>query len=484
MIPRWYGLGVAIIGAQVIWVVALCMALTPLHAIVAVIGLVAAIAILLIPQYGVLLLSALLIGQWPANLITYLGLLTLASTLAWLLLHQKQLLPKSAILYLSGCYFLIALLSLISSKTNIDVRSHVLALAGHCSFVWLFATLVTTRQLLLNVLRLMVASGVVTALIGLVQWRTHFVWIASTTRDALTFGKGPQLEKTAFELQGWQGQFRIDSITGTPDFLPLYMQCLSPFVALWIVQQKTWGRRLAGIAVLGLFAVAHVLSFTRGALITTAGVAVLVAWSIDRKRTIAYAPLAGLCLFLVMLSWAPLRGRLLSMFELAKNESIETVNTGGWRLRTIPVALKMISERPILGLGLGQQRWNWPESSIGDLIPDPRIVEPLPLHNDYLLVPVEIGIGGVVVLLLFIVVSIRQLHQAAVYFKARDDLELAIAAQGTLLAIAGLAMAMAFYPIVDNFRYFWLLLAVAAALLCIRADMQRGDSADSRAAIN
>jgi O-antigen ligase len=248
------------------------------------------------------------------------------------------------------------------------------------------------------------------------------------------------------------------------------MQSLSPFVALWIVRQKSWGLRVAGLAVLALFAIAHVLSFTRGALLTTAAVAVLSAWVIDRKRLIAYGPIAAIVLVVAMLSWSPLRGRMLTFLSLESKESRETVNTGGWRLRTIPVALTLISERPFLGLGLGQQRWNWPESTFGDLIPDPRVVDPLPIHNDYLLIPAELGVGGGIVLVLLIAIAVRNLLQIASYFRDRGDLVLSDTATATWLAILGIAMAMTMYPIVDNFRYFWLLLAVTAALMRIYSD--------------
>lgn len=470
MIQRWYSIGVAVIVAQLIWVIAFFMSRTPLHAAVTIVGLVAGISVMLFPQFGVLLLSGLLIGQWPANIVSYLGVLTLGSALIWLLLHRQPIMPRNAILFLTICYFALGVLSLVNPKTTIELRSHLLALTGHCSFVWLFATLVTTRAAILRVLQWMVASGVVTAIIGLVQWKTHFVWVVSTTSVALSAGNKGLQDKTALDLQGWQGQFRIDSITGTPDFLPLYMQSLSPFVALWIIRQKTWGRRVAGLAVLALFALAHVLSFTRGALLTTAAVAVLSAWTIDRKRLIAYGPIVAIMLFVVMLSWSPLRGRMLTFLSLESKESRETVNTGGWRLRTIPVALQLISERPFFGLGLGQQRWNWPENTFGDLIPDPSVVDPLPIHNDYLLIPAELGVGGGIVLVLLIAVAVRKLDQIATYFRDRGDLELSHTATATWLAILGIAMAMTMYPIVDSFRYFWLLLAVTAALMRICSD--------------
>lgn len=467
MFQRWYQLIVGILCSQVAWIVAFLTATSPLQAAVIVTGLAVATSVLLFPMLGIYLLSSLLIGQWPYSLITYLGLLCVGSAFVWLLLNQQSLLPGNHILYLSLVYLLLGVVSLINPKSTVDWRSNILSLGGHVSFVWLFTTMVTDRRNLLIVVRAMVFSGIVVAIIGLVQWRTHFVWIASTTYAVLAENSDAFRGKTAFDLQGWSGEFRVDSITGTPDFLPLYMQCLSPFVCLWIIRQKLWSLRLLGAAILLLFAAAHVLSFTRGALITTAIVVLLTAAIIDRKRLVLYGPMVGLLMVALMLTWTPTRQRILSMFELGTNETRDRVNTGGWRLKTIPVALEMISERPFFGVGLGQQKWNWPEHTIGVLVLDPKVVQPLPMHNDYILVPVELGVGGLGVLLCLILLTVLSLVRAYRIFNQRGDPEMVDVSLGTLIAFIGLAAAMTMYPIVDNFRYFWLLLGLSAALIRI-----------------
>ena len=465
---RRIGLGLAALGAQFLWVVIYYLAPTPIYAVAGVCGVATAIAIILFPHVGVMLLSTLLIGQWPGNVITYLGLLTALSTLVWLILNHQLLLPKSSILFLTLTFLVLGGVSLIAPATSIDTRSHLLSLAGRCSLVWLFVTLVVRRDFLILILRLLVFAGIATAVIGLIQWRTHFTWITSTTNGVLL--QEAFRGKTAMDLQGWQGQFRIDSITGTPDYLPLYMQCLAPLVTFWILRQKKGTLQLAGLLVLVLFAAAHVLSFTRGALLTTFVVVFLMAWIIDKSRLIVYGPTLALAMLLAMLSWAPTRERLVSMIELNREETHDHVNTGAWRLSIIPVALKMISERPFFGYGLGQQRWNWPDEVLGKLIPDPEVVDPLPIHNDYLLVCSELGIGGLVVLVLLLSTSVYKLDGLSRLFRARGDPVLADAARSAQLAMIGMAMAMLMYPMVDSFRYFWLFLGITASLQRIAND--------------
>ncbi|MCC6510955.1 MAG: O-antigen ligase family protein [Pirellulaceae bacterium] len=459
---NWLGWVVGAVMAQFLWAAAYFVAPSPLYALAAVIGLGTACAIFVAPHIGVLLLSTLLIGQWPGNLITYLGLLTAVSALVWLWLNHQLMLPKSSILYLTLAFLLVGAISLLAPQTDIGARSHLLSLAGRCSLVWLFVTLVIHRSFLLVLVRLLVASGIATAIIGLIQWRTHFTWITSTTHGVLA--QSAFRNKTVMDLQGWQGQFRIDSITGTPDYLPIYMQSLAPFVAFWILRRQRWYERLAGVIVLALFAMAHVLSFTRGALLTTFVVVVLLAWMIDKKRFIVYGPALAVCMLVAMLSWGPTRERLISMIEINREEARGNVNTGAWRLSIIPVAIKMIGQRPFVGCGLGQQRWNWPEETLGVLIPDPKVIDPLPIHNDYLLVGAELGIGGLIVLILLLSVSCLQLHQLAKFFRARGDPELQDVARSALLAMIGIAMAMLMYPMVDSFRYFWLFLGITASL--------------------
>lgn len=470
MIQRRYRIFLGIFTSQVAWLAALLVAPGPWQAAALFAALLGGGAVLLFPHVGILLLSALLIGQWPWNAISYLGMLTIISSLAFLLINQLQLFPRNLVLTFTGLYFLIALMSVISPQTSNNIRSEVLTLAGHCSFVWLFATMVNSRRMLLLIVQSMVFSGVITGLIGLVQWRTHFVWIASATYHALQFNEQALRQKTAFDLQQWRGQFRIDSITGTPDYLPLLMQCLMPFVAFWLVRQRRWSLRLMALAILGLFAVVHLLSFTRGALLTTAIVVILWAWIVDRKRFVFYGPLLTLIAVGAMLSWSPLRERILSIINLTSAESPDSPHTGTWRLRTVPVAIQMISEHPFLGVGLGQQRWNWPESAIGDLIPDPQFAEPPLIHNDYLRVAIDLGVGGACLLLILLATTVRALQRLSRHFFNCGDLVLCDLSRGTMLALIGLALAMPIYPLINDFRYFWLLLGVTASLLRIEKE--------------
>lgn len=428
------------------------------------VGMIAALAILLSPLVGLGAFSALSIGQWPWSLMRNLELLTTASAFGWLISTQRPLFPRNRLLLMTGLLLAFVLLSTIHPQTQIRLWSSALAYVGHFLLVWLFVTLVDDRKSWLIVMRLMILSGVVTALVGLIQWRTHFTWPASTTAYYLAVDDKINYGKTAIDLQGWQGQFRVDSVTGTPDYMALCMQTLIPFVIFGLIRQVTWSRRLMGIGILAILSLGHILSFTRGALITTAIMLLWLGWLVDKRRLVLLGPLVVLCGCMALMSWQPLRNRAMTLLSLEREEAPEHENTAGWRLRTVPVGCEMMLKRPILGVGVGQQRWNWPPAVFGNLLPDPEFAQPIPIHNSYLLIGIETGLGGLLALLLLLATTIRDSARLGAHFLRLGDLQLAYSGIAISVAMVGLALAMFMYPMTENFRYFWMLVGMTAAL--------------------
>jgi O-antigen ligase len=445
-----------------LWGVLLFVAPSPLYALAYVLAMIVGLTIVAYPRAGVYLVVFLLIAQFPFGVFRYLGILVTGCSLVYLVLHGKRLLPYSPILALCGAFVCAALASAIQPQTSVGLMSHILTLVTNCSLVWLLSVMADDRRVILNCVHLMIVAGVIVGVIGLVQWRTHFVWMASTTATALS--ETVFRDKTGLDLQQWRGEFRVDSIVGTPDYLPLYMQTLAPFVALILVRQKRWSVRFAMLSILALFAVCHLLSYTRGALLTTAFVVVVTSLAIDRRRFFTYAPLASVVLLAALVSWTPWRERLATMVDLQSDESTESVNTGAWRLNAIPVGIKLIQEHPVFGVGIGQGKWNWPESSIGTLIVNPKYVEPPPFHNDYLGVAVEMGCLGLLVFVTLLGRTAFCLYRLANTFRDRQDKQLVDVCVALLIALLGLMAAMMLYPLATNFRYLWLIFGLCAAL--------------------
>lgn len=457
--PRWRELLIAV-AATLVTVIGLLAVAGPWQALALGAGLGAATAFLRWPRAGLYFMAAFVIGHWPWNLSRYVGALVIACALLWLMRRRQPLIPRDTLFILCALYVVAVLVSIISPTSRVEILSGPIVAVNCMALVWLCLALVDSRRSVRRVVGAMVAAGVVTALVGFIQAYTHFTWPASTLAEAQAHAF--TRSKPLLDLHGWMGVFRIDSITGTPDFLGVAMMTLMPFVICWGLRQRRVEGRVAALAVLAILSVAHVLSFTRGALVITPLVLLVTVWLISRKYVLpmAFGLVAAL---LVMLTWTPLRERILAIFQLTRSSATGELDAGAWRLHVVPTAFEMMWQRPFLGVGSEQQVHNWP-SSAGDLVPltVPGIAPPL--HNAYLLAGVELGLAGLAIVLALVFTTLIRLGKLARRFERRGELELASYAKAAFAAFGGLMLACMLYPLLGTYRYFWLLIGLAAAL--------------------
>ena len=105
-----------------------------------------------------------------------------------------------------------------------------------------------------------------------------------------------------------------------------------------------------------------------------------------------------------------------------------------------------------------------------------------PLHNSYLLLAIEIGFMGPLLLIMLMVLAWRRLRQLQNYFRANDQRSLLDIAQAAEITWIAMAFNMLLYPVVDaTFRYFWVLLALIGALSRVRLDQDDGARQNARA---
>ena len=164
------------------------------------------------------------------------------------------------------------------------------------------------------------------------------------------------------------------------------------------------------------------------------------------------------------MSWPAWRERLLTIVALSANEAPGFVNTGTWRLRTMVVGWQMMWNRPLFGYGVGQHQWNWPASTIGDLMPNPKYAQPIPIHNAFLGVGMDLGVGGMLLLIATIAVAFLQLSRIARAFDSAGQRDLGDLSRALGVAILGMGASMMLYPMAGTFRYYPLYLALAASL--------------------
>jgi len=461
-IPGWLVIGGGVAATQVV-ALALFVGLTaPWQALPLLVGLGGAAVIMARPRLGLYVMAVVLIGQWPWNLSRYVGLIATVSALVWLLRSRRPVLPRSSILGLVLVYVILALLSAVSPATSLNITGGVLAAVSYLMLGWLCVVLVDSRQVALTLVRVMIAAGLVTALVGVAQAVTRFRWVASTYT----------LSPTALAVLGSSsvaaqpvGEYRIDSITGTPDYLGVTMLIIMPFMLCWLLRQRRTRGRLLGVMGLGLLGAVIVLSFARGAWVVTPISLLLALWMIDRKRVLPVMVAASLGL-LVLMAWEPVRERTLTMIEFLVDPEAPgwEQEAGAWRLHIIPIAIEMILARPVLGVGIDQTPHNWPASA-ADLVPLTVPGLAPTVHNSYLGAAIEMGLGGLAVVLALVVLTTARLRWVAARFEDKGDVELASYARAAFAAFAGLAIGMLFYPLLSGFRYFWLLVGLTAALI-------------------
>ncbi|MBC8159739.1 MAG: O-antigen ligase family protein [Roseiflexaceae bacterium] len=459
--PRWVaallGLGAGLLAA------ALLMALSPVYALAGIAVLVAGVVALAFPHLALYAAVASMIVFWPGTLIKSVDLALGALALMWAVVHRRSLLPPGPVLPV-----LAALVGLVwVSSLRVGGEEAFKRALGYTSYIAIYWTVSTFSNSGLVVRRLIGAlliGGVVIAVIGLIQLRFPFIGIVSFVQRFSEYSESGSL----VDAQLWDGVFRIESLTGGPNLLGLSMQILLPFAFFWTIGQTQPRLRLAGLAGLALMAAAMVLSLTRGVLVTTPLIIVpIVMARVGWRRSLPYAAAGLLVAATAVLVWEPLRNRVASnVTELLGGDSTQS---GTWRLESFPVGLRMFGDYFWQGAGIEQQVTLWKQYAPSDLI----VLREMVLHNDYLLIGIELGVVGVVLMLALLLLVWRQARFAQRHFRAtkqRTLLGYAYAAEAAWLAIVADLM---LYPLMHNFRYFWVLIAIIGALGRVAADQKR-----------
>jgi hypothetical protein len=444
--------------------VGLLVMLSPLWAILIIGAVVVGMLVLGAPQVGLYLLAGAMIAQWPGRLITVAGAGMAALTLLWALASRRALVPRDALFALLGLLAGLVWLSALSMGAQDSARV-ALTFSSFLALYWMVSTLCTGTAFVRRFAYSMLIAGVITALIGFVQFVHPFVWIASAqyfeADSALNVG-------SALGLLEWEGFARIESLTGTPNYLGLSMQLLLPFAVFWMFRQTTALGKIAGVAAVGALAAALMLSFTRGVMLTTAAITLpLLVIKLGWRRTLPYVALLGGAAAVVVLAWAPLRARVLS--TAVEVLSADPSTAAGWRVAATPIGIQMFLDHFWTGVGIGQQRSLWVHYA-PTYIFTPGAETQLPIHNGYLAIAIDLGILGLILLLLLLALAWRRLRRLQGYFRATDQRQMLDLAAASEVALLSYIASSAMYPGMENFRYFWVLLALIGALSRVCAD--------------
>lgn len=181
---------------------------------------------------------------------------------------------------------------------------------------------------------------------------------------------------------------RASGVFPDPHMFSLYLGMALPVTIGFFLEEPFLRQKRAWTGLFLVLLLGVLLSFSRGAYVAiVAGLSILFfvsgAWrSLGFSQK--WAGLAGGLLFLVILSLSPIGSRFFSSFSQEDGSNIE-------RVRLLKEAVGYISERPFLGVGLG----NYPLL----VKPSATYRDPIYAHNLFLDVALELGLVGLFLLL-------------------------------------------------------------------------------------
>lgn len=279
------------------------------------------------------------------------------------------------------------------------------------------------------------------------------------------------------------GIARLTAVWGSPNNVGLYLGRLLPialaFVLLWQTvgggraATKDQGRmpngpssfvlglssryaRLSYGLLLVLFAVTILLTYSRGALFLGVPAAVLFvlvvmylrAHHLSRRAWLAIgaaAVVAGLALVPFLTS-----DRFLSLFQ-------EGTGTGFFRIAVWTSAVQMLRDHPLLGVGLDNFLYEYPKYILPEAWREPNLSHP---HNFVLDFWLELGIGGVAILVWMLVAFFKQAWRA---FTTTNDVyvrALMLGLMASMIDMLAHGLIDAAYFVVDLAYIFMLTLAL------------------------
>lgn len=266
----------------------------------------------------------------------------------------------------------------------------------------------------------------------------------------------------------FQPQAVIERITGydapltaNPNDLALMLILILPLsVALFLLHRRPIVRA-ALLAIIGLEAVAALLTFSRAGFLTLAMLFALYLWKFrgrpERKWVVAVLVPVLVCIPLLIPSY---------LERLATITDIESDQTGSAQERwgDMITAAKLVLQNPIIGSGVGQNTLalNQARGSLWK-----------PIHNVYLEYAVDLGILGLVLFLMLLVGCIRSAALAQRRSNRMPALrELFYLSEGIQISLLAFAAAAFFYPVGYQF-YFYYLAGLAIAAKSIRESEER-----------
>lgn len=350
------------------------------------------------------------------------GLLITACGLLWILWALRT--PPGRLGAINLWILAILAIALLATGFSPVPVAAVKGLAKLVSYLGVYALL---RQLLAHspvwwdrIVAALLAGELLTGVVGIRQ----------------LYGNTEELARWADPNSVADGTIRLYGTLDNPNLFAGFLLPILPLAAVALLRWQSPLRRLYAAAALGLGVVTLVLSYSRGAwmgmVASLGGLVLLLAlrqsrnWPPLWRRLLPLLLLLGGSVALVLLvsQVEPLRVRVMSLVAGRDDSS------NNFRINVWMAALRMIQERPWLGIGPGNTAFNL----IYPLFQQPKF-NALSAYSIPLEVTVEAGVPGLLAMLGLVITAVRTGLRLG-----RSDGPLALPALASVAIVAGLGV--------------------------------------------
>jgi O-antigen ligase len=317
-------------------------------------------------------------------------------------------------------------------------------------FFWLIGTLVTTRERLRTVAWALALCAIPLAGVAV----QHYL-----SGDFLNTGTS-----NVKRIAGYTG------LSGNPNDLALTLNLIIPIAGVLLFTSKGIGARLAAGGALLLAVPAVVLTFSRAGFLTLGAIVILALFWLARRRAagLAIAVVIAVCAAIPFLP-AGYMDRLNTITDI----SADRTGSAQGRWKDFQVAIEVVAEHPIMGVGLGQDILALNEARGQKTWRS--------VHNAFLEYAVDLGLPGLFLFVALLVAAFRSTQLVVRYARTRPEFtDLGTFGIGIQIALVAFAVAACFHPIAYQFYFFCVAgLAVSLKTACrneARAALARAEA--------
>jgi O-antigen ligase len=335
--------------------------------------------------------------------------------------------------------------------------------------VLVFAALITSRE------RLHAIAWAIAATVAALSALSVFQFVTgSFDHDFLGFSRAA-IKGIADDTMSW----RLEGPVGDANYYGQLLVTGLPLVVAMIFAAKSAWLRIAGLAGVPLVLAAIVLTYSRGALVGLAAVAVF-AVLMARQRVAAIGAVAALAVLVLAAAPDMVVKRLIPIAEtlsaaVGGGQSVGDMALGQ-RLSVMRAATAMFADSPLLGVGTWQFSALYPDYALKHGL---DLGAPPEAHSRFLETAAEGGLLGLLNLFAFIAVVAWAGIRASARFEANGERTNAILTRASVLSFAGyFSTAMFLHGAFE--RILWLVLALVVAAWAVARD-ERHHASETRA---